>query len=377
MLKVGIVTGEYPPMRGGIGDFVARLAGELADRGVSVNLCTPPGASDTRLPVTSVAGWGPGSLLAIRSWARQHELDLVNLHFQTAAFSMSPFIHLLPDIAPTPVVSTFHDLREPYLFPKAGALRGAIVHHLARRSALAIVTNEADALALHALPHIRTIPIGSAITDNPPQGYDRVSWRAAHCGATDDEFLVGYFGLMNASKGVDDLVLALSQLRDQQPIVRLIVIGGDAGDNDPTNSAYRQQVIDQIGRLGLGDRITWTGYADERVTSGHIHAMDCLALPFRDGASFRRSSLIAAIEHEKALITTVPSHPDLRMVHGVNALLVEIGQPDALASVITHLSRQPNLRHTIEAGIRMLKKDFDWESIAGAYLDAYSSVLTD
>ena len=45
----------------------------------------------------------------------------MNIQYQTAAYGMSPFIHFLPDaLRPIPVVTTFHDLRFPYLFPKAG-----------------------------------------------------------------------------------------------------------------------------------------------------------------------------------------------------------------------------------------------------------------
>ena len=46
--------------------------------------------------------------------------------------------------AGVPVVVTFHDLRVPYLFPKAGRLRPAAVTHLARAAAGVIATDPAD-----------------------------------------------------------------------------------------------------------------------------------------------------------------------------------------------------------------------------------------
>ena len=40
--------------------------------------------------------------------------------------------------------TTFHDLRPPYLFPKAGPLRDYVTHRLARASDAVIGTNGSD-----------------------------------------------------------------------------------------------------------------------------------------------------------------------------------------------------------------------------------------
>jgi hypothetical protein len=71
---------------------------------------------------------------------------------------------------------TFHDLRVPYLFPKAGPLRRWIVYHLARSAEGVIATNDEDfhRLLTEARPRrLALIPIGSNIPCAPPPGYDR------------------------------------------------------------------------------------------------------------------------------------------------------------------------------------------------------------
>ncbi len=126
---------------------------------------------------------------------------MVNIQYQTAAYGMSPFIHFLPDaLRPIPVVTTFHDLRYPYLFPKAGKLRDWIVWRLARASAGVIATNHEDAAHLRDL-NMALIPIGSNIRATTQRPADR-----QQVGATADDFLIANFGLINRSKGIDTLI---------------------------------------------------------------------------------------------------------------------------------------------------------------------------
>src|SRR5688572_30093141 len=121
-------------MLGGVGAYTDVLAHSLAAHEHNIHLFSTSGAQSSDLPITnSVSRWNFNSLLMARRWATL--FDIINLQFQTAAYGMSPFIHFLPDmIRSVPVVTTFHDLRHPYLFPKAAPLRDWIVMRLARAS---------------------------------------------------------------------------------------------------------------------------------------------------------------------------------------------------------------------------------------------------
>src|SRR5262249_24801174 len=148
-----------------------------------------------------------------RDWAAREKLDIINIQFQTAAFGMSPVVHFLPDVIRSiPVVTTFHDLRYPYLFPKAGGLRDWIVRHLAKASQGVIVTNHEDCEGLKGLKKVELIPIGSNILQSLPADFDPQCWREK-AGAKPGEFLIAYFGLINRSKGLGTLLEALHTLK--------------------------------------------------------------------------------------------------------------------------------------------------------------------
>ena len=123
-MRVGFVTGEYPPMEGGIGDVTRELGRTMAAQGHSVYVFTRQqarGAGEPGIDVSSVVGgrWGWRTNSLIAAWAAEKQLDVIDIQFQTAAFNMHPSIHWLPgNIRTVPIVVTFHDLRVPYLFPK-------------------------------------------------------------------------------------------------------------------------------------------------------------------------------------------------------------------------------------------------------------------
>ncbi|HLV35266.1 MAG TPA: glycosyltransferase family 4 protein [Spirillospora sp.] len=370
-MRIGIVTGEYPPMRGGVGAYTSILAHQIAADGHEVHLLSVQGTCSDDIPLTNhLTRWGMGSLKQAGEWAQARKLDILNLQFQTAAFGMSPWIHFLPDyVRSIPVVTTFHDLRVPYLFPKAGFLRDWIVMHLARASAGVIVTNQEDAARIQHLPRHRLIPIGSNIREALPPGYNPAVWRE-RAGAAPDSFLIAYFGLMNRSKGLETLLSSISALRDTGVPVRLLIIGGEAGSSDLTNTRYMADIDRLIEQHNLSDHIHRTGFLDNEIEVGSfLKESDVVALPFLDGASFRRGSLMAAIHYGCPIVTTMPRVPIPEFAHNHNMLLIPAHDTDSLTRALDQLYRAPELRHQLGRGAEQLAAHFDWQHITASYLD--------
>lgn len=377
-MRIGFVTGEYPPMQGGIGAHCRVLGQALTQQGHEVFIFSDErAASDSpQIPLTSKTGpWRGDALRAVDAWARRERLDVVNLHYQTAAYNMSPWIHFITRyIKAAPVVVTFHDLRFPYLFPKAGPLRTWIVRRLARTAAGVIATNHEDAAQLTFHRHHALIPIGSSVTVSLPQPFDRAAWRG-QAGAGDGDILIAHFGFINHSKGVDTLLDAASRLIDAGMPLRLLMIGGRTGTSDPTNAAYADKIDAKIESLGLASRIHWTGFVDDTAASAYFAACDAAALPFRDGASYRRSSLMAAVQHGCPIITTRPQIDIPTFRHGENLLMVAPENVPALAAAIQVISRDEALRARLRSGVRDLQQVFDWDVIARANAEFFARVI--
>ncbi len=363
-MNIGLVTGEFPPMPGGVGDFCRILAEQLASLGHDVHLFSRSGTASEYLRLTTAGAWGPGSLARIRSWARQRELDVVNLQFQTAAFDMSPYIHFLPRVLPLPLVTTFHDLRYPYLFPKAGPLRDWIVMQLARSSAGVIATNSEDDERLKGLRRRKLIPIGSSIRTRAQTAPDGEKKRQ-EAGANRDSFLLGHFGFVSAGKGIDHLIEALARLREAGYDIRLVFIGARRNSVDSGRAAaYLRDLDGRLRDLELAEAVYWTGYLPEAEVATWLQAVDLVALPYQDGASYRRSSLIAALHQGCAVLTTQPATRIDAFEPGRNMWLVRRGSPDAIAEALLILMQDRKLLARMRAGARQLSLCFDWDRIA-------------
>lgn len=396
-MRIGVVTGEYPPDQGGVGDFTRLLAPALSELGSQVHVITnaPHNAqrvtqsqsplSDLRRQPTgvtvhrTVSGWGWGCWSEVLKLAQDLSLEILNVQYQAAAYGMHPAINVAPRERARPaVVVTFHDLKVPYLFPKAGPLRQWAVWMLARRADGVIVTNREDELRVSNLKppvsSLTRIPIGSNIAPSPPVGYQRDAERARWRIGPDD-LLLGYFGFLNESKGSEELIEALGLLVKQGLPAHLLMIGGRVGSSDPTNRAFAARVEQLIANLGLSERVHWTGYASSEQVSAALLATDLCVLPYRDGVSWRRGTLLACLAHGRAIVTTQPAVPLPEVRNGGNMLLVEPQQPLELARAASRLAADPRLRARLEAEAETLAAEFTWEQIARRTAALFGSLI--
>lgn len=187
-MRVLFLTGEYPVMQGGMGDYTRRLAQALGQLGADVHVLTHTGAGEDHLrsadgayeptvyPILSNTRWNLWG--QTRRLVEQIRPNVLHIQYQTAAYGLHPAVNYLPwrlrrDAGHPAVFTTFHDVRVPYMFPKAGRLRWRAVVDLARFSDAAVVTNPADWGELAAADprlaaQLRPIPIASNIIPAVP-----------------------------------------------------------------------------------------------------------------------------------------------------------------------------------------------------------------
>lgn len=389
-MRIGLISGEYPPDQGGVGDFTYELGQALATLGHEVHVITsasrntPHAIRNTATVHRRIRSWGWSCWRNIIRLHNALRFDILNIQYQTAAYGMHPAINFLPlRLRRTPnrprTVVTFHDLKVPYLFPKAGPLRWWVNLALARWSDAIIVTNNEDFAKLSSysfLHSLSLIPIGSNIRPEPPPGYNREEWRA-RWGVGPNDLLLSYFGFLNESKGAETLIRALARLVQGGYSAKLMMVGGKVGSSDPTNVAYLKRVEGLIRELGLTERVLWTGYTPQTEVSANLLAADICVLPYRDGASFRRGSFMAALAHGLPIVSTQPrvDVPELR--HGENILLVPPDAPLALAEAIARLATDADLRCHLGEEAAKLAQDFTWEKIAEKTMALYEAIYAE
>ncbi len=401
-LKIGLVTGEFPPQEGGVGAFTQALAKAFHQQGHEVHIIT---SIHARPPTPNQKQADSDSLLALwrrledrarepvnlgyaqlhprgRRWhwrennlvadiAVRHELDVVNIQYQPAAFNMRhPAVNFMPwrlRGVTLPVV-TFHDLRVPYLFPKAGFLRSKAIDFMATRAAGVIATNPEDYERLgHLLSpeaaeaRVREIPIGSNIHTYIPNPIEKAEAQES-LGLQKKDFVLGYFGFVNPTKGADVLLKALAGLDKR---THLVFVGGRTGASDSkTNMLFLQTLERLIAAFALEQRVHWTGFLSDVRVATFLHTADLLVLPYKDGASLRRGTLMAALAHGRAIVSTTPTFPTPELKHGENIWLVPPDNVLALSEAIEQLRKDDALRRKLGQGAAALAQRFSWGKIA-------------
>jgi glycosyltransferase involved in cell wall biosynthesis len=352
------VSGEYPPDVGGVGDYTMRLRAALSEAGWRSGVLTR----------RQVRRWDARALVALVRAAPPG--GVAHIQYQAGAFD------LLGDICLAPLVlrlarrgvrsvTTFHDARIPYLFPRAAGLRPAAVRLLARASHAVIAADERDLRALGGpSPRHYHVPIGANVSCAPPAGFEREAFRASIGLATDDLAVV-YFGMLNASKGVDMLLEAFERIGAEQPHARLLLLGGEVGASDPTDVLTASRVRDRIARLG--QRVVHTGWLAPEAASAFLLAGDVALLPYTDGASARRGSLLACAAHGLPIVSTLPAGAEV-------APFVEAVQPEpeALAETVLRVWREPS---RLQNASRALDDEVSWERIATRHIQIYNALL--
>jgi len=383
-----MVAGEFPPLHGGLGDYTNLLCQHLVPMGIEVGVVTSKAAGERAhgkgFPVAPAVGrWDFLCWPELGKRIRTMNANVIHVQYQTAAYGLHPAINLLPLALrmaknPAKVVFTFHDLDAPYQLWLRGPVRHMAMRAGERQCDGFVATNSADFQQLLATrpgpPRARyhLIPIGANVPRQPPPRFTREAQRKK-LGAGARTLLLSHFGLLNHSKGFPDLLAAMKLLVEQGRDVRLLLVGGTTGSSDATNLAFANTARRQIGELGLASRVIETGFLDPPRVSAHLLASDVCVLPYRDGASFRRGSLMAALEHGLCLLTTHPAETDL--VDGENCRLVSAASPLELAHVLDELAEDEVTRRRMGIEAARLGKRFGWPAIAEKHLNLYLEVL--
>jgi glycosyltransferase involved in cell wall biosynthesis len=167
--------------------------------------------------------------------------------------------------------------------------------------------------------------------------------------------VVAYSGHLYAWKGVDILLEAIARL----PGVRGLVIGGHEREPDLA------RVQSMAARLGIAERVQFTGLVPPSQVAGLLQAATVLVLPNPASAiSTRFTSPLKLFEYMAAGRPIVATDlPALREVlrDGETAILVTPGDAGALADGIQRVVTDAPMAQRLAAAARVAVDDYTWD----------------
>lgn len=368
--SVVLIAPTWPPMACGIASYARELAAGLADQGREIVVITDEKAGPVRHRDVRLRHWSLTEWPKILGAIRRTRPEIIHLQHPTRATRARPLVYALPALCrlfsrESRVVTTFHYIRP--VSARTAFLRVLFLIPAACCHAVVVTTEWEAAYVRRLLPGKRVMvaSAGPAFAMTPPSPSARALARR-HLGLDGEEFVIGYFGYLLPNKGLEVLLEAVKRLSQ----ARLLV----AGDGYDLAGGYPRQLRARARVLGIEGRVRWLGRVDEADAARHLGAADCLALPFDEGASLKRSTLIAAWQLARPVVTTRGPELDPQMRDGDNILLVPPRDAGALAAALDRLRRDGRLRSRVASGSLDLLGLVSWKSINDRHGELYDSL---
>ncbi len=375
-MKICIIFPAYPPgyQADGIGDYTRILVRRLRERGHDVYVVVSGRytGNDENVIRAGDSRWNAPELLKVFRKVREARFDVVHMQYTPVTYGFGIVFKLLPLLlrlsAPDIFfVTTFHTLVGGKWTSRINALLLSMFSHRI------ISTNEEITLLFNKWlcmfkGKLSQIPVGANISPAETDIQRTRGQMAKDYGIGRDAVVLSNFGFFYPGKGIEELIMALNKLRAADRYYLLLI--GALRDED---AEYRRYLQGIIRTCGLEKDVVWTGELKAERVSELLKASDMYVVPYSDGISIRRGSLMAGIVNGVPIISTFPRVEMPYFKNGENVVLVERGNHDQLAAAIERLTKDKDLRGRLSGNVAALAKGFDWDRIADRTLEVYSS----
>jgi glycosyltransferase involved in cell wall biosynthesis len=365
-MRIALLAAHYQPalVPCGVGDYTRCLRAALEQLGHDCVVVTSVRSYSQEPHVHPIADrWGLIDCVRVWKLLRGLRPDVLVVQYTPEQYGFGMAFKLLPLLVRwtqqrTMVITTFHTLVGGSWIAKPNALLMAATSH-----GLVSVHAELSELFQRHLPwwsgKMREIPIGANV---PVPSLSRAAARRTLCrllGLDEHGALVGTFGFAGPGKGWDTLFQAMQDLQAPTP-VHLVCIGAVREEDRP----YRAELDRLAHHLGIADRVHWLTDLPAQEVTDCLAGLDVYIVPYDDGASLRRGTLMAGFQAGVPTITTTPryAHPALR--HGHTIVTVAPQSPKALAQAVRELLADEDLQRRLRQGMAAVAGQFQWSAIA-------------
>jgi len=379
-----LLSPEFPPRRGGVGDYLLLLANQLAERGDQVHVwCSGPGIPDHLVPGVEVhpvlgnlnpAGlWRVGRLINQFPKPRHLVLQWVPHGFGWRSMNL-PFCLWMWGRARLGGDDLGIMVHEPFLAFREGNWR---------QDAAALVHRVMTILLMHAAQRIwvstprwekawkpyglgRRIPFswlplpGTVPVANDPAAVAKIRARYAPA----NQQIVGHFGTFG-SPVTPMLEAIIAPLLESSDRTVMLLMG-------PRGAEFRDQLLHNNPQYQGRIHVTGSMAASDPQLSAHLSACDLMIQPYGDGVSARRTSLLGPLAHGVPIVTTSgPSTESLWLDSEAVAIVPAQDLGEFVARARSILSDASTRRRMQQAARTLYQKYFAIERIAEGLRSAY------
>jgi glycosyltransferase involved in cell wall biosynthesis len=332
-MKITFITGSYPPDVCGVGDYTFRLAEALRQQGIAVD-------------VMHDGGWQLGDTPRIFRQIRSQRTDIIHIQYPTIGYGAGLAPQMLSLLVNS--VVTIHEISKAHILRKISLLPFSV----RPRQVIFTTPYERD-FALSWAPWVAqccdVIPLASNITIGAKE---KVS--------NSKEII--YFGMIRPNKGIEQVLILAELIKKSSQPFRIRIIGIPY----PGLTEYVRELRQRSRDLP----VTWS------LDLSNVEVADILSqslvayVPFPDGASGRRGTLLALLANGVATITTGGLHTTRELDD-----VVELAHsPEQALARIRTILNDPTLQRKLSNMGRKYARGFTWVQIAQQHIDLYKDI---
>lgn len=330
-MKILFLVGAYPPKICGIGDYTYKLKIKLDENNLENK-------------VIDGLNWKTNPF-KIYKQIRDYNPDIIHIQYPLTGLA-AHFLILLCFIK-YKIVITAHEFAETHWSRKLSMIIFPLSKSIIWTTNLEL-RNFKKYFPIQIPCLHKVIPIASNIPflDSKPYGQR--------------EKVLGFFGGIRPAKGLEQFFELVDLLKDESAF-KIKIIGS-------TSDIYLDY-YNSIKMKYSHYEIDWILNLDETEVAKELSKIKYIYLPFEDGASERRGSLLAAIGNGACVISTAGKYLTPMIESSINVAAT----PSIAKDII--LNKEKNLSIGEKNSSNEVKSYYNWDKIINLNIDVYKEIL--
>lgn len=372
-MNICMIAGEFPPVTRGVGNFVYHLSKTLTNRGHKITVLTRGSRKQTYCEYIDGITVYRVKFLPLYPF----HLQFHRYHLNRLIVKLEPFwdiIHLhfpiIPDInSSKPLIITEHgtmvdainnrDTSDLFSFglKTFAKLYIDIEKNLVNKADIVTSASKSVADKLNNL-------YGVDVSEIVYNGIDTDFFNPLSNRNKERDYIL-YTGILDAQKGLTDLIKSLKIVCEEFPNIRLLLTG---------NGPFERYLKKMVNNLHLNNNVKFLGYVDKESLLSYYQNATIYVLPsYSEGFP---TSILEAMSCGIPVIGTNVTGTSELIINNENGLLVPPRNPERLAESIIYLLDNKNLRDKMgKNGRNLMKQRFDWDLITDKIENCYFSLL--
>ncbi len=368
------VIGNYLPRKCGIATFTTDLCNALSKECEDLTVLAlavndhERGYDYPSMVAFEIQQYSITSYRRAADFINQNDIDVVCLQHEYGIFGGSTGCHILTllERLRMPVLATLHTiLKNP------NEEQNLVIQELGNICEKLVVMTERGKVFLQevfGIPKSKIEMISHGVHDVPFT--DSSTYK--------DKFSLGgknvilTFGLLGHNKGIEYVIQAMPKVIEQFPNTVYLCVGATHPHLvEHEGEIYRESLVKLADELGVAKNIIFVNQfleLDELIE--YIGAADIYITPYLSKSQITSGTLAYAVSAGKAVISTPYWHAE-ELLADDRGILVPFRDPEAIASEILNLLKNPQELNAIQKRAYVYGRDLTWFAVAKRYMETF------